>query len=245
MLHHENYRNFCQKHFSRLINHDDTIPEEKLKEYVEKTDLAWKERSKRHELVTPSKIPEYSKLPTLSIVNPVIVEEKPGIKTKFKHLLSLKKKKTIGPSTSFAIMGARPVKATIIEKVNDNMFGVDYQPGSYTSSHPYKSRLSGLPSPNVQEGEKEGSQKDENCDKENEELSYEKEKISFHDRSKTGLAYLKSHKLTFMFIGDIKEFITLKNSDSILDSKFSNAKASKYGFIGYAYMKKRKNNAKR
>ncbi|KAG2195024.1 hypothetical protein INT47_005624 [Mucor saturninus] len=201
-----------------LINHDDTIPEEKLKEYVERTDLAWSERSKIRTVTTTARPTEYTEnLTAPTIVSPIIVEENPGIKTKFKQFFSSKKKKTIEPCTSFVDIGAHPKmastseKATTAEKIN-NLIGLDFMPGSYTQSNPYRLRLSESSSPNyAQDKDQEGYREDESCEDKNEgcdndeeekedRLSYEKEKVSFHDRR------------------DIKEFITLESSDSVLDN---------------------------
>lgn len=45
MLHHKSYRTFCVVRLGRLINHDDTIPEEEINQYVQKTNIAWRKRN--------------------------------------------------------------------------------------------------------------------------------------------------------------------------------------------------------
>lgn len=43
MLHHIKYRNFTQYIAEKMVNHDDTIPEKELDNFVNDTDLAWQE----------------------------------------------------------------------------------------------------------------------------------------------------------------------------------------------------------
>ena len=44
MLHHDKYRAFTMHYVGRLVNHDDTIPENDLKIHVTDTAVAWKQR---------------------------------------------------------------------------------------------------------------------------------------------------------------------------------------------------------
>lgn len=238
MLHHENYREFCHKHFHKLINHDDTIPEAKLKEYVEKTDLAWKERSVS---LAASTVPSLSN-PTDPIESPVphinkqvaIIKEKSSIKKKIKNLLSLKKDTIITQPATFVVVDIRSVVKKYVDE--KSVFGLDYKQGSYTQSRPYRPRLSGLSRDNSRDTIKEEPQEVKSSAYGEEELSYEKEKISFHDRSKTIIIITNYKCLNVTTIGDIKEFIKLNNSDTVLDSKFDSTKASGYGFIGYKFL---------
>lgn len=194
MLHHQNYREFCFKYFYRLINHDDTIPEEKLKEYVEKTDLAWKQRNTRRLIST---LPTLPKSPIPSILEPETVKKKPSIKKKVKSFLSLRKNMSIPvqpPPLPFVHIGTRrqlPIAATkdifIDEKT---LFGLSYVQGTYRKSPQYKPNRteSSVIQKNIDDEQDEDKVKkedlqDKSCDNGNEELVYEKEKISFHDRS--------------------------------------------------------------
>ncbi|KAI9282738.1 hypothetical protein BY458DRAFT_130426 [Sporodiniella umbellata] len=45
MLHHSHYVKFTRHCFGHILNHDDTIPEDALKEHLEKTNRAWESQS--------------------------------------------------------------------------------------------------------------------------------------------------------------------------------------------------------
>lgn len=94
MLHPFAYRQFCLHYVNRVINHDDTIPETKLENYVEDTDKAWKKRNdKRKEAEEelrnwkpPQPVKQESIIPVAAIAKPT------GLKSKIKSILSRKNK---------------------------------------------------------------------------------------------------------------------------------------------------------
>jgi hypothetical protein len=103
MLHHNKYRNFCISFVGRIINHDDTIPEEDLATSIVKTDLAWKANNRSIQNAK-KKMPDDDTLTLVEQITTVTNEKEQGedlkkndkkedMKSKIKRLFSLKKNK--------------------------------------------------------------------------------------------------------------------------------------------------------
>ncbi|KAI8056414.1 hypothetical protein BDF21DRAFT_162713 [Thamnidium elegans] len=217
MLHASNYRRFCNQFFSRLINHDDTIPEDNLKSHVEKTDLAWKQRDTRRMI---SQLPALPPSPTPSIIESSEKKKGKSIKKKIGALLSFKKKGYPSPSPLPVIsnpsVDVAPVGVTAKDIYCDEklLFGKSFVAGTYKEV-PSHQPISEDPSENLKEETDELSENQVNQQQDDyEDLIYDKDNISFHDKR------------------DIKDFIKFKNSDKMMDKKFKDAKVSVYGFIG-------------
>ncbi|GAA5796751.1 hypothetical protein HPULCUR_002126 [Helicostylum pulchrum] len=194
MLHHGNYSMFCSGFIGNIINHDDTIPEKELKNYVKKTDMAWHARNEKRKMANSTYV-----TPVTPVAKPVVTEEKrkSSIKKKLKLILSTSRSKTdISPENIHN-------KSTRKNKYVDekSLFGDRYTVGTYRTTPSYKR------SATVSTGS-EKNDADINI------ADYDTEKISFHDKR------------------DVQEFITLKNSDQLMDEKFKDVKNSVYGFIG-------------
>ncbi|GAA5804045.1 hypothetical protein HPULCUR_009531 [Helicostylum pulchrum] len=223
MLSHLSYRTFCYKVFRRLINHDDTISEEKLKDHVKRTDVAWKQRGDTR---------VFSNLPDLPLSRPgsrtdpeierkeaemaeKAKKEKKSIKKKIRRFMSFKKKKA-AVELLRPILDVNPFPRKI-HYAEEALFPGDYHEGTYEPSYKYISK--GAYREKTEDGEEENEESEENSgrmkeDCKNEEFAYDKEEISFHDKR------------------DIKDFVKLNNSDSLMDLKFKEIKESYYGFIG-------------
>ncbi|GAA5815491.1 hypothetical protein MFLAVUS_009003 [Mucor flavus] len=203
MLHYGNYNTFCSGFIGKIINHDDTIPEKELENYVKKTDMAWQARNEKREMASSTHIS-----PVAPVVKPVVTEEKreSSFKIKLKLILSASKSKTDISPENIHNQSTRKNKY-VDEK---SLFGDKYTVGTYRTTPPYKRTAS------VSNGS-EKNDADINI------ADYDTEKISFHDKSTNKECYI---------LGDIQEFITLKNSDQLMDEKFEDVKKSVYGFIG-------------
>lgn len=158
MLHHTNYHTMCLELIGKMINHDDTIPEDDLANYVEKTDKAWEARNKK---LKAARIP-----PPLPIhgLTPIKEEQKKenkdvkkaGFRNKIKAFVS----KTGGLET-------KPQNRPIPKKrVSDEslIFNGKYVKGDYECPPQYTQNV-------------ETSLVEINSDS-----SYEPEKVSFHDK---------------------------------------------------------------
>ncbi|KAG2236563.1 hypothetical protein INT48_000863, partial [Thamnidium elegans] len=232
------YRNFCYKIFNKLINHDDTIPEENLKDHVKQTDIAWKQRNNRRVFLNLPTLPESRPVsPTNSEIEREEAEKareekektkkaeaentkkKKSFKKKIVHLMSFKKKKDITTiahltNTTYVPSPKPPIQYVTPRDVycdEKTLFSWAYDEGTYKSSSTYK-YISQENNASEEKYDEKSNPSKEDC--ENEEPSYDKEKISFHDRR------------------DIKDFVKLNNSDNLMNSKFKETKESPYGFIG-------------
>lgn len=169
MLHHGNYSMFCSGFIGNIINHDDTIPEKELKNYVKKTDMAWHARNEKRKMANSTYV-----TPVTPVAKPVVTEEKrkSSIKKKLKLILSTSRSKTdISPENIHN-------KSTRKNKYVDekSLFGDRYTVGTYRTTPSYKR------SATVSTGS-EKNDADINI------ADYDTEKISFHDKSKVYLNY--------------------------------------------------------
>lgn len=114
MLHHKSYRTFSVVRIGRLINHDDTIPEAELNEYVQETNVAWR---KRNESRLSSNLAEESS-------NNNEEKRKSNLKGKLQSILGNKK---FGKSNGY--------------RTEVDMFKGAFSTGRYTSSPPYQPQL--------------------------------------------------------------------------------------------------------
>lgn len=154
MLHHKSYKNFCISRIGRMINHDDTIPEAELNEYVQKTNIAWRSRNE-------------SRLPSDSIAstsNPAGKEErkKYNLKGKFQSLLTNKKSHT---------------KSGYLTEME--IFKGAFSTGRYTSSPSYQPQFEAKVDIKASVTNDNVITK-----KVGEVIQYDTEKVSFHDKSK-------------------------------------------------------------
>lgn len=217
------YRTFCYKIFNRLINHDDTISEEKLKDHVKQTDIAWKQRNDRRSFLNlPTLPPSRPASPTnseiereakeakekeekeakekkekekASKIEAENVKKKKSLKKKIIRLMSFKKKKdiTIVPlintvhviSPNIPDSHATPILDPVDIYCDEiSIFSRAYDEGTYRPSLPYRyisEEASREKSNDEEKYDEKSDPSKEDCEKE--ELAYDKEKISFHDRS--------------------------------------------------------------
>jgi hypothetical protein len=185
MLSHAYYRSFTMNYVGRMVNHDDTIPEAKLDRYVRDTDLAWKKRNaKRREAMAPPLPPQYASKEELHkpevLTLPIGGKTKSAGKGKFLKSLfsSSSTTDTTGksPATSrFDVIYKTPSLSPSVAPANGyqtetKLFNGKYIQGSYTSSPPYKAIFE--------------SPKEEDSNRVVDEIGYDQDQISFHDKSK-------------------------------------------------------------
>lgn len=169
MLHHENYSAFCSGFIGKIINHDDTIPEKELENYVKKTDMAWQARNEKRVMASSTYIS-----PVAPVAKPVVTEEKreSSLKIKLKLILSTSRSKSdISPEN---IHNLSTHKNKYVDE--KSLFGDKYTVGTYRTTPPYKRSAS------VSNGSEKNDANINIAD-------YDTEKISFHDKSKVYLNY--------------------------------------------------------
>ncbi|KAI9253051.1 hypothetical protein EDC94DRAFT_268230 [Helicostylum pulchrum] len=157
MLHHRNYHTTCVKLIGKMINHDDTIPEDDLASYVKITDMAWEDRNKRLKAARkPPPLPSHG-ITSIEEENKENKEiKKTGFINKIKSLVS----KTDGS-------GAEPRNRPIPKKQISNesfISGIKYIKGSYKCPPQYTHNL------------------ETSVVEINKNSGYEAEKASFHDK---------------------------------------------------------------
>ncbi|CAO3643631.1 unnamed protein product [Mucor fragilis] len=172
MLFPNSYRKFTVKFVGKFLNHDDTIPESRLDQYIKDTDKAWKFRLESRA--------QGSEAAAKNTSEPVSMPKRTNsITVKLKTLFKKGEPATDQSSPS-------DLKA----------FKGRYNAGTYQPSPAYKP-----------------TNDDAQSIKEDVDV-YNVENTSFHDKR------------------DIKEFISFKNSDAVMEDKFRNVQRSFLGFIG-------------
>jgi hypothetical protein len=183
MLSHVHYRKFTRNFVGKLVNHDDTIPEAKLDMYVKDTDLAWKKRNeKRREAMAPApssilSSPSQTEKPkTTEFLRPVIITDKKFSGIKGRLLKSFFSSSSSKSSNTTQKASAAPSNLIGTSPKNGyqnatNIFQGFYVEGSYKSSPPYKVAF------------ESSNEEDEKIVRTVGETGYDKEKVSFHDRS--------------------------------------------------------------
>lgn len=169
MLHHLHYREFTLNHVGKLVNHDDTIPEAKLEKFVSDTDKAWKKRSKKNRKAVKQQPPppQYH----LNEKSHKSDDESSGTKTSFlKSLFSFSSTKSNSSAFDISEIGY----TSEAKLFRNGKFIV----GSYESTPPYKAVFK-LPGEKKRYGERFVD-----------EIGYDKEKISFHDKSELDISFL-------------------------------------------------------
>lgn len=191
MLFPNNYRKFTAKFVGKFLNHDDTIPETRLNQYIKDTDSAWKFRLDSRSLGDQAAAKNASD--SLSLP-----KRTNSITAKLKTLLK-KSESAIEPSLPSDMKEA---------------FKGRYNPGTYQSPPAYK------PTQDDTQSIKEGID------------VYDVENISFHDKRMMQVVIVVWKPTKIWFAGDIKDFISFKNSDAVIKDKFRHVQRSSLGFIG-------------
>ncbi|GAA5796750.1 hypothetical protein HPULCUR_002125 [Helicostylum pulchrum] len=243
------YRDFCYKIFNRLINHDDTISEENLKDHVKQTDIAWKQRNDRSVFLNLPTLPESR--PVSPTISEVEREEAEKAREAFeaKEKGEKKKAKNAEPENT---------KKKSLKKKIVRLMSFKKKKDTTTISHLTNTTYVASPKPPIQYVTSFLDPKDIYCDertlflwaynegtyklsspykyiseetKASQEKYDEKSNPSKEDRENEGLPYDKE-EISFHDRRDIKDFVKLNNSNNLMDSKFKETKKSPYGFIG-------------
>lgn len=165
MLHHKNYHSVCVKLIGKMINHDDTIPEDDLASYVKITDMVWEARNKR--------LKAARKPPPLPLHGTTFIEEENRENKDMKKTGFINKIKSFVAKTdgSEAEPRNRPISKKQISDEN-LIFGIKYVKGSYECPPQY-----------IRNAETLVVEINSNFD-------YEPEKASFHDKGNCIYTYL-------------------------------------------------------
>lgn len=193
----------------RIINHDDTISEDRLEEYVKETDLAWKNRNEKRieaeierKAYVPPPLPldDEPEVTFASVVATESSEKKSGFRGRIKSLLSKKTKKKSIPKPLFASY-VPPVSPAVPPLPSNGYRSLEYMFASY----------------NYNNGDYENSPEEESDDNASaafksskasiqekavtDDAIYDKEKVSFHDKSKGSIwASIYCLNLTVFYI---------------------------------------------
>lgn len=187
MLHHTHYRGFTTNFVGKMVNHDDTIPEAQLEKFVKDTNSAWKKRSQRQrEAITPPAPPVYVKEepPAAKPEVPITpIEAKRKSSSKFRMFKSFFSSSNKNSSSNIqqkasVLSTSRALIPSLLPKsgyqTERALFKYQYSEGSYKSTPPYNAVFE----------ETRSDEENEGAASDLDEVGYDKENISFHDKSK-------------------------------------------------------------